>query len=219
MTQMVGGNSMSDFPSPHSDWIADRLDRLRGGDATARDELIAFAVERFERLAHSMLRGQFGRVGRWVDSDDVLQNATLRLWKALASFVPESPRHFHRLAARLVRHELLDLARHYYGPLGAGAHHESPPPDCADGGQTPVADWFDRMLGDSLRPKQHNVRAYVHSIAQALPEGELEVVDLIFYQGLTQLQAASVIGVDVRTVQRRWQNARRKLGKSLTDCE
>ena len=55
-----------------------RLDRLRAGDASARDELLTMACERLRRLARKMLRGYPG-VRRWEQTDDVLQNATLRL--------------------------------------------------------------------------------------------------------------------------------------------
>jgi RNA polymerase sigma-70 factor (ECF subfamily) len=41
-----------------------------------------------------------------------------------------------------------------------------------------------------------------------LPDAERAVADLLFYQGLSQEEAAALLGVDVRTVQRRWQRVR-----------
>ena len=38
---------------------------------------------------------------------------------------PDSTRAFFGLAAEQMRRELLDLARHYYGPEGEGANHDS----------------------------------------------------------------------------------------------
>ena len=58
------------------------IDRLRSGDATARDELLAHAVDRLTRLTRKMLR-DFPGVHRWEETDDVLQNAVLRLCRAL----------------------------------------------------------------------------------------------------------------------------------------
>ena len=46
-----------------------------------------------------------------------------------------------------------------------------------------------------------------HEQVTALPEEEREVFGLIFYQGMTQEDAAEVLGVAVRTIQRRWQAA------------
>jgi RNA polymerase sigma factor (sigma-70 family) len=182
------------------------LNQLRDGNLAARDQLIRVATSRLEKLTHKMLRHQFGRVGRWADTNDVLQSATLRLWKSLEKSTPESALHFHRLAARLIRHELVDLARHYYGPMGTGANHESiasvglenvNPQGPSNG--TPASEWSE-----------------LHTLVQSLPPDEAEITDLLFYQGLLQEEAADLLGVDVRTVQRRWQRARRKLGSLLT---
>jgi RNA polymerase sigma-70 factor (ECF subfamily) len=191
--------------SLHTTWVGERLLRLRAGDPAARRDLAEFAAARLEKLAHAMLRNQFARVGRWVDTGDVVQNAVLRLWKALAEVVPESPLHFHRLAARYVRLELIDLSRHYFGPHGVGANHESGTPVGPAAPADPPARDAD--------PSERAATADLHAAVQGLPEDELAVTDLLFYQGLTQEEAADLLGVDVRTVQRRWQRARRKLGE------
>src|SRR3954451_11884248 len=104
--------------------IGQLLGRLRAGDGAARDQLLGLACRRLGRLAHRMLR-DFPGVARWEGTDDVLQNATLRLCRALKDATPESPRSFFNLAAVQIRRELIDLARHHYGPHGDAAHHES----------------------------------------------------------------------------------------------
>lgn len=194
-------------------WVDGCLVRLRAGDAAARDDLLRFAVGRLDRLARSMLHTQFERVGRWVDPDDVVQAASVRLWKALAAVTPESPLHFHRLAASLVRRELIDLARQFYGPEGLGANYEShvPPGSSAGSANPPPAD---PAAPDPARAAE---ATDLHTLVQTLPEEEAAVTDLVFYQGLTQEEAAELLGVDVRTVQRRWQRARRALGALLAD--
>lgn len=198
---------MTDHPS--AGHTADLLGRLRAGDAAARDALLAHAAGRLERLARTLLRGQFKRVGRWEDTADVFQNATLRLWKTLAVVTPDNPLHFHRLAASALRRELIDLARHYYGPLGGGARHES-----VGGGSalTPPALDPGTTSGD---PAERTAVGELAERVQALPNDEAAVTDLLFFQGLSQEEAAGLLGVDVRTVQRRWQRARRALGALL----
>src|SRR3954454_19760024 len=101
-----------------------RLDRLRAGDASARDELLGLACERLRRLARKMLKDYPG-VGRWEQTDDVLQNVLLRLDPALQAVIPPTAHDFFRLAAAQIRRELIDLARHYHGPEGLGANHAS----------------------------------------------------------------------------------------------
>jgi DNA-directed RNA polymerase specialized sigma24 family protein len=44
---------------------------------------------------------------------------------------------------------------------------------------------------------------------------EREAFDLLFYQGLTQAEAATVLEVSERTIKRRWQAARLRLVQTL----
>jgi DNA-directed RNA polymerase specialized sigma24 family protein len=59
-------------PDDHSTQIQRYIDRLRAGDASARDELLARASARLTRLTRKML-GDFPGVHRWEETDDVLQ--------------------------------------------------------------------------------------------------------------------------------------------------
>src|SRR5262249_28446366 len=96
------------------------LKRRRAGGSAARDELLAQVYERLQRLARKMRKG-FPGVKRWAQTDDVLHNALLRLLRALPEVPPGSLRDFFGLTMEQIRRELLDLARHYYGPRGPGA--------------------------------------------------------------------------------------------------
>jgi DNA-directed RNA polymerase specialized sigma24 family protein len=75
------------FPDDHSTQIQRCMDRLRAGDVSARDELLARASARLTRLTRKMLR-DFPGVHRWEETDDVLQNAVVRLCRALAGRLP-----------------------------------------------------------------------------------------------------------------------------------
>ena len=74
-----------------------------------------------ERLTRRMLK-DYARLRRWEQTGDVLQNALLRLHRALASERPRSVRAFLALAATQIRRELIDLSRHHFGPEGQAAH-------------------------------------------------------------------------------------------------
>ena len=176
------------------------LSRIREGDATALNELIALASKRLQVLAHRMLR-DFPRVQRWAQTDDILQSALIRLCRALEQVKPASVRDFFGLATTQIRRELLDLARHFSGPQGAGAHHQS-----WDGGTG------HEQAGPEKSDLTHEPTGLAdwgefHEQVAALPDDHREVFGLIFYQGLSQDDAAEVLGVAVRTVQRRWQSA------------
>jgi RNA polymerase sigma factor (sigma-70 family) len=47
-------------------------------------------------------------------------------------------------------------------------------------------------------------RSAFHAAVEQLPDAEREVVELTFYHGLTQPEIAELLGVDERTVRRRW---------------
>jgi RNA polymerase sigma factor (sigma-70 family) len=200
---------MSDAPSPTVQ-IQAWIDRMRGGDEAARGELLNCACQRMRHLAHQMLRN-YPRVQRWEQTDDVLQNAVIRLHRTLQHVQVETSRDFFRLAALNIRRELLDLAKHYYGPQGQGAHHATNPDISLSGhGQAP-ADKADL----STEPGRVAAWTEFHQQIEALPPEEREVFDLLWYQGLTQAEAAEVLGVSERTVKRRWLSARLALRDAL----
>jgi RNA polymerase sigma-70 factor (ECF subfamily) len=187
------------------------LDRLRGGDEAARDELLNCACGRLRNLARKMLKG-YPNVHRWEQTDDVVQNAALRLHRTLRQMPVETSRDFFRLAALHIRRELLDLAKHYYGPLGQGARHATNP-----GG--PPSETNEPTAGDpadlSHEPSRLASWGEFHEQIAALPDEEREVFDLLWYQGLSQAEAAELLGVSERTIKRRWQSGRLKLHDAL----
>jgi RNA polymerase sigma-70 factor (ECF subfamily) len=176
------------------------LERMRAGDRAAGDELFRHLGGRLKRLAGKMLRG-FPAVRRWTGSDDVLQNATLRLLRAMQEVSPDSTAKFFGLATKAIRRELLDLKRHYCGPQGMGAHHQT------DGPDRPAREPVDPAPG----PDELEEWCEFHAQVERLPAEERAVVDLHFYQGLSKAEAAELLGVDIRTVQRRWNAALQRL--------
>jgi RNA polymerase sigma-70 factor (ECF subfamily) len=124
----------------------------------------------------------------------------------------QTARDFFRLAALNIRRELLDLAKHYYGPRGQGAHHHTNPGGDSSGyhGLNP-ADPAD-LSGE---PSRLAAWSEFHQQIEALPEEEREVFDLLWYQGLSQAEASELLHVSERTIKRRWQTARLKLHEAL----
>jgi RNA polymerase sigma factor (sigma-70 family) len=187
--------------------LRDCLERLRQGDQTANQDLLEAVSERLRSLAHVMLR-DYPRVKRWEETADVLQNALIRLHRALQTVAPPSPRDFFRLATLQIRRELLDLSRHYYGPEGVGAHQKSV-------GRNSGRSSADAPADVSLEPGRLALWSEFHEQVELLPEEEREVFDLLWYQGLGHTEAAELLGVCARTVKRRWQSACLKLHDAL----
>lgn len=176
------------------------LDRLRQGDSEARNELIRHSQERFRKLTRQMLRNYPG-LRAWEDTSDILQNVLLRIDRVLRSIRVTTPRDLMRLATLQIRRELLDLTRHHYGPLGQGTHQAllgqigDALPEPADQRDDPyrLAEWTE-----------------LHESIANLPEEERELFELLYYQELTQDQAANILEVSVDAVQKRWLKARIK---------
>jgi RNA polymerase sigma-70 factor (ECF subfamily) len=184
------------------------VDRLKAGDDSARTELIAAASNRLRRLAQKMLRS-FPGVQRWEDADDVLQNASVRLHKALQELQPESLEHFLHLAALQLRRELIDLARHY---AAKNAAHATPGPhDNSERTPSPGAEPAD----DTHEPNRVVDWTEVHEAIETLPVQHRIMFDLLWYHELTQEEAGELIGLSRRQIINRWQQARRELLQAL----
>jgi RNA polymerase sigma factor (sigma-70 family) len=189
--------------------MQERLQQAIAGDAVAVDALLRHFSARLSVLTRRML-GSYERVKRWADTDDVLQNALVRLLGSLREVRPATPREFLALATLQIRRELIDQARHFYGPQGMGAHHDSHGQgDSAQAGAAEPAD-------TSHEPSALAQWTELHEQIGALPDEEREVVGLLFYQGLSQPEAAAVLQMPLRTLQRRWHDALVKLHRVWT---
>jgi RNA polymerase sigma factor (sigma-70 family) len=186
------------------------VDRLHRGDVAARYELLTCAGDGLLRLTRRMFHAE-RRLKRWEQTGDVFQNACLRLYLALAEFKPASVRDFYRLAALQIRRELIDLARHYYGPLGLGTRQTTQRPGRDSDRSPPTYEQADT----SDDPSGLASWCEFHEQVASLPDDEREMFDLLWYQGLSQAEAAAVVGISERSLQRRWQAARLHLHRAL----
>lgn len=175
---------------------------LTDGDSGEPDleHLIEVSYSSFRRLAQRMLQGFHG-VRPVHETDDVWHDASIRMIAALRETTPESRLHFFRLAGLQIRRTLIDLARKSRRQVeiqrSAQVEHvadQSASRESCAPGPGDLAEWED-----------------FHERVQLLGEADRTVMDLLWYSGLTQAEAASMLGLDIRTVQRRWRAARIRL--------
>jgi RNA polymerase sigma factor (sigma-70 family) len=148
---------------------------------------------------------------RWAQTDDVLQNALLRLLRSLQKVQPASVRDFLGLAALEIRRELLDLARHFYGSQGVGANHASQAAGSDRSADVPEPE------AQTDDPDDLERWQAFHEGVEGLPIEEREVVSLIYYHGLTQVEVANLFQLGERTIRRRWESALVILHRRLHD--
>ncbi|MFM7137038.1 MAG: sigma-70 family RNA polymerase sigma factor [Planctomycetota bacterium] len=174
--------------------------------AAAKHRLVGLAIDHMRTVAHRMLRG-FPAVRRWEQTDDIVQGAALRFVRALEEVVPQDAGHLIRLMAMQVRRELLDLARKYGAERSFSRQHETN----AFADQSGIMKVEAAMDTDDSRDGTLVLWTDFHAAADALPEEERELFHLVWYLGMTQEEAAKVIGCSVRTVARRWELTKRHL--------
>jgi len=188
----------------HTTELNARLLKHQEGVDDAREQLLEHVCDRLRILTSKML-GTFPGVRRWSETDDVLQSALLRLHRSLGSVQPSSSKEFYGLAALQIRRELLDLAKHYYGPEGIGRNHHSDTGSIINGNP------------NTAQPQNLEDWSRFHEAVNALPEKQKQVVDLLWYEGLTQDSAADLLCVSLATIKRRWAEARVSLCNSIED--
>jgi len=204
---MTGG----DYTARLKSWV----ERLSGGDESALDELLRSFQKRLVRLTHTMLRG-FPRVRRWEDTDAVLNSSLVRLWRALKDLIGNGriasdgtfrTHDLLRLGAKQIRRELLDLAKHYRHSVVVSVARGEDGSEMLEAGER----------SDGGTHDSHRLAEWTefHKQIETLPDELREVFDLLWYHGLTQTEAAAILGVTDRTVKSRWQKARLKLHEIL----
>lgn len=190
------------------------LERLAAGspDTSAiRAELFDIAYARMQSLGSRMIRG-FPTVRRWDDTADVVQAAALRLHRALDDVDLRDPRHLLRLATLQIRRELLDLARRYSSPESFAAHHETNALATAGG----IVMHVDRAADRTSEPADLlESWTRLHDAVAALPDGDRELFDLVWFMGATQHDIATLTGSSPRTVRRHWDEIKRRLVAAL----
>ena len=165
--------------------------------------LLDRAVGRMQILCTNLLYRSYPRLMRPpvnLQPDELLGGVVERLLKAMRSVHPQTVRQFFALVNQHMRWELNDLARRLDEKPDLAELHD-------DAAVAPASSH------SVLTP---NGRRMLQAIDQ-LPDDEREVFDLLRIQELTQAEAAEVLGVSAKTVQRRLNRALLLLRKQLED--
>jgi RNA polymerase sigma-70 factor (ECF subfamily) len=165
--------------------------------------LLDRAVRRLHQLCATMLHRSYPRLTQPplnLQADELLSSVAERLLKALREIHPRTVRQFFALANQHMRWELNDLARRLDERPPAVELREGlvPAPAGSSSGLTPDGR---RML----------------EAIDNLPAEEREAFDLVRVQGLTQTEAAQLLGVAAVTVKRRLNRGLRLLTENLKD--
>jgi RNA polymerase sigma-70 factor (ECF subfamily) len=167
-------------------------------------EMLAASLNRLDMLCRSMLYRSYPRLTRPplnLQPEEMLGAVTERMLKAMREVRPHTVRQFFAIANQHLRWELNDMARRLDGQAQAVELRESFVAAEADGSESRLSPGTVRIL----------------EAIEKLPDEEREAFDLVRIQELTQPEAADVLGVGLRTVQRRLSRALVLLSEALSD--
>jgi len=190
--------------------LASALAAYSRGEPEARDRLLIACRARIEKLAHWLL-GSHPEIRRGAhDTEDILQDACVKLWRAIESEQPESERHLHALAAMQVRRIVIDLTRKFGGP-------RSPVKNQATNVVPRGSRTIDRTdeAAEVAEDFDTTDMSHFHDEVAKLNAELREVFEHRFYLGGSVEDVARCVGCDPRTVKRRWKLAKEQLQARL----
>ena len=171
--------------------ITSLLHKWRDGSRSAENELFALVLPNLRRLAHHLMKGE--RRGHSMQATELVDQIYLRM-VAAKDRDWQNRQHFFAIAARAMRRYLIDHAR---GRPNAefialeGIENLLP----ASSAKLELAVTIDRLLEE---------------LAKTKPEW-CTLVEVKYFLGLTDEEAAETLGLKVRTMQRMWRDARQWL--------
>ncbi len=176
---------------PDSSEITQLLDQIRNGDQEAESRLVPLVYRELRRLASHYMRQE--RPGHTLQTTALVHEAYLRFTKK--KDVPWQNRaHFFGVAAKLMRRVLVDHARGHRAKKRGGLQEE-----------LSLNEAFLVEAGPSEQ------LLALEEALQRLEERDpraSRVVELRFFGGLNEEEAAEVLGVSARTVKRDWSIAK-----------
>jgi RNA polymerase sigma factor (TIGR02999 family) len=179
--------------------VTQLLQQWSGGSKEALDELIPVVYEQLRKLASNCLRAE--RPDHTLRATALVHEAYLRLVDANVAW--EDRVHFYAVSARLLRRILVDHARaHNRQKRGAGAGKITLDEAILVG---PGADAGIVELDEALhRLAKHDTR-------------KSEVIELLFFGGLTYDETAAALHISAATVHRELAMAKAWLHNELSD--
>ena len=175
--------------------ITQLLLKWREGSREAENELFALVLPKLRRLAHYLMKGE--RKGHSMQPTELVDQIYIRLVNAKDQDW-RNRGHFFAIAARAMRRYLIDHAR---GRPDAqfvaleGLQDFLP----ADTAEMDMAITVDRLL---------------EQLAETNPDW-CRLVEVKYFLGLSDEEAASALGMKVRTMQRMWRDARQWLFEQM----
>lgn len=166
--------------------------RIQGGDQEAFACLLSRHVDSIHRYADRI-------VGNTADAEDLTQDTFVRVWQKAHTFAPGKAKvttWIHTIAHNLC----IDMLRKHRVQFDSDT-------DMADANGAP-----DRQA------QQTELAKYLNRAIAGLPQAQRSALVLCHVQGLTNKQAAEVMGIGIRALESLLARARRTMRSNLPDA-
>jgi RNA polymerase sigma factor (TIGR02999 family) len=167
------------------------------GDAASAERAFGLLYPELQRIARSRLRGH--QVPTLLDTESLVHESFLRFAQgATVDFA--SRKHFYAWVAKAMRHLVVDFVRRRQAQQRGG-----------DLERVTLHTELDAVVGAEAQGLEvQRLHEALERLAQLDP-GLAELVELRFFGGFTEVEAAEALGLSERTVRRQWQKARATL--------
>jgi RNA polymerase sigma factor (sigma-70 family) len=193
-----------------------QLERALAGDAEARQRLLELTRDRLMRHARRFLHGRYARLEPLAQTDDVVQQLYIKILQNQDRFWVNSRGEPVRSLAELFGHTsawmrdvLCDLLRKEYG-----RNDNRPAVLPLDGGPSDTGPRYE-PASSTLDAEKLQRWTELHEAVARLPDDLRAVFDLLWYQEMSQAEAAALLGIAVHTVKLRWMKARLQVQQAL----
>jgi len=177
------------------------LQQWKGGDHQALDRLMPIVYKELRRLAARCLQAE--RPGHTLPATALVHEAYLRLMDADIGWQDRA--HFYAVAARVVRRILVEYARAHCRQKRGGGEIAVPLDEAVVVG--PEASSTVLELDEALQR------------LAAIDERKSDIIQMLFFGGLTYDEAATALGISPATVHRELKLAKAWLSRELAQSQ
>jgi RNA polymerase sigma-70 factor (ECF subfamily) len=167
-------------------------------------DAMAAIYQRYESTLRAVILSVLHEEG---ETDDVLHDVFIQLWDRADRFVAEKG--LHGFLVTLARRRALDRLRRRLAYRRATDRLET----------EMKAEFDDKLRGDGTKPPNFDLSELLGRMIRLLPEPQQEVVQLTFFQGMSQREIASRKSIALGTVKTRLQLAQKKLLNQLVPIQ
>lgn len=184
----------ADLSAPDlTQWLRD----AQQGDAASAERAFRLLYPELQRIARSRLRGH--QVPTLLDTESLVHESFLRFAQGAAVDFA-SRKHFYAWVAKAMRHLVVDFVRRRQAQQRGGDLERV----------TLHTEWGESAGSDAQGLEVERLHEALERLAQ-LDAPLAELVELRFFAGCTEPEAAAILGVSERTLRRQWQKARAAL--------